>query len=260
MLSLTYPTAVQCRRLVEEVAAALQLTTQVVVDVVAPRVAQLCIEGQTTVAQSGEDVTIEIGVGVADDNLVPIVDGRVIVLIDKDDVAGTEVAAAARSQHIIESCGLSFGSSGIDTSRAVAIEDASRTSYGCQHLAAVKLRGEITVGKRGNAVAVSGCREPCLPRPIAGSQQFDVQTDVGSHILQSSLVAPIVVLSRQFRKALQGEQIRGKALKNIQRQTKTIVPGHQVHTRTQSARGFPLQGIVSDSIKAQSYGVTEIFT
>ena len=146
--------------------------------------------------QGGEDVTIDVGVGVANDDAVVVVDLMVAVQVDETHVAGSEghVIHTVVGQHV-EGSLLGFLRSREDTVGAVAIELVDGLSDLGTDGGTVDLVVNILciVGQFGNLVLVVAHAGTKLPLPVLQGNGLDRGGDVVALVLQLTAVAPVLI-------------------------------------------------------------------
>ena len=86
------PTIDYSSGLIPNVVGTFKLHALIVVNVIAQRVLEVDIESETLVVESGEDVTIEVGIGITDFYAVSFIDPTIAILIDKVNIACLEIA------------------------------------------------------------------------------------------------------------------------------------------------------------------------
>ena len=93
-LSLKTPTISKCGGLVVEVAATLKDATLIVEDIVAQRVVEAEREGEVLPHDISEDITIDVGVRIANDGLILFTNLAIAIEVGIVGVAGMEVLAS----------------------------------------------------------------------------------------------------------------------------------------------------------------------
>ena len=91
LLSLVLPAVEHGSRLVVEITASLKQAALVVEDIIAQRVVEAYVERQVLPGDIGKDVTIDVGIGVANDGLVGLTDFSVTIDVNKLDITSLEV-------------------------------------------------------------------------------------------------------------------------------------------------------------------------
>ena len=90
-MTFSTPTIDYSSSLIPDVVGTFKLHTLIVVDVVTQRIFEVDIERETLVVESGEDVTIEIGIGVTNLHTVGFINPSIAILIDEVHITRLEI-------------------------------------------------------------------------------------------------------------------------------------------------------------------------
>ena len=236
-----------CHLLVVERRTAVEDRALVVEHIVAQTVVEVHTQGEALPTEVEEDVTKEVGIGVADDALVGSVDLAVVVQILEEHVTCSEILTCTGLVDNIEVgslCGLGRGE---DALGLVAVEHAHGVTHSGQDVVvAIDRRGVVAVGQRLDLVLIVTDGSTNLQTQVVGGNGFAVNAHLETSVLDLTVVGPVVVDTADgVLKRLQGQQVLGAMDEVVGTQTQTVVEEVGLQTDIQFRRGLPLDLLVT---------------
>ena len=117
------------------------------------------------------------------------------------------------------------GCRGIDTFSFVAVEESNGRTDGRQDFAAIDTGFEIAVRQSRDLVLIVGNAGTQLPLPVLRVDDLTGQLHVEAVVLQRTIVAPVLLQTRQVVEVLQCEQVVGDVVVEVGSQLQAIVEG-----------------------------------
>ena len=252
--------------LVPDVVATFELHTLIVVDVITQRVFEIDIEGEALVVQSGEDVTIKIGIRITNLHTVGFVDPTISILVYEMHIACTEIARGMRgeSSGIFQPCSLCFFGCSKDACSFVAIENTcSFTDHSEDVVLAIDgtgvtfhnllshfmsfviefIRANDVVfrfWKFGDLVLIVSYTETKIPFEILMVDENCIDIETCSYVAEFTIVAPLAFHTCDVTHIATREEVCGQRAEHFCTYRKTIMEHIELQTSIQTMGGFPL--------------------
>ena len=258
LLFLSGPSVHHSRRLVQEEASTFKQTALVVEHIITQRVVEHGRERQVLPIERGVDITIEVGIGVTDNRTVCLIYQPIAIHIREMDVTGLEIRTFAILLLQIQGCRLGFSHRTEDALGLVAVEHANRLSHLRQDGSTLDrgLYRAVCIRKGCHLILIVSGRSSQLPAEILQGQYFEAEADIEAHILELTLITPVLLESAGPGKLAQGEKVRRPTLEEVQSQVQAVAQEITCQASRQATGGLPLQvsvADVSDNLAADTF-------
>ena len=189
------------------------------------------------------DITIDIGVGVADNGTVVLVDDMIAVLIYEVHIASLEEDLVAIFLDQVFTISSGFGRIAVNTVGLVAVEHTYGLTYLGLNGGAIKigLEGPVVVGQSGHLVLIVAYRGTDFPMEVLQVEHLDHGMRIETVVLEFSFVTPVDIKTAGPCQLLQGKQVAGPALEEVETQIQTVVEEVTLHACREARCGLPFQ-------------------
>ena len=227
----------------------------VIEHVVAQAVVERGAQREAFVIEVEEDVTVNVGIGVANDDLVGLVDLAVAVQVGKVNVAGLEILLGTGLVDNIEVSSLSFIRGGEHPQRLVAIEHADRVAHsGEDVVGAVDRRGIVAVSQFLHLILVMAYGSTDFHVPVTGRDGLAAEGSLETAVLHLAVVGPVVVDTADgVLKRLQGQQVLGSVEEVVNLGAQAVLQEVGLQAGVELRRGLPLDFLVTHVGKLHTY-------
>ena len=207
-----------------------------------------------------KDVAIDIGIGIANDHLVFLVDDTIVVSIGEMDIARYEVLGVAGGILHVEVAILAGGTclciGGKDALGLVSIEQSHGVAHGCEDVViAINRRGIVAIRQLLHLVGIMSHAGSYLHMPVLADDGLARNGEFKALVLQFSTISPIGIDTADgVLEGHQGEQVGGAVDVIVEVNAHTIVQQVALEADVKLLAGFPFNLVVTDIGELQTRG------